>query len=117
LYNADSKSDSETAMRSAAKRRPDLGEASGVAAQRSMSKQSVPKPRLETVGPAKGIAARGAAKPKPKLFHASVQVTRVEEWFVEAETAEEARRLLESGHGQRSQIGECLYFSIDKLSD
>ena len=35
--------------------------------------------------------ARSAAKPKRKLFYATIQATRVEEWFVEAENAEEAR--------------------------
>jgi hypothetical protein len=113
MYNADSNSDSEAAaMRSATRRKLDMAEASGIPVQRS-----VPKPRLDTVRPAKGGPARPAAEPELKLFHASVQVTRVEEWFVEAASAEEARRLLESGHGQRSQIGECTHFEIDKLID
>jgi len=60
---------------------------------------------------------RSATKRKPKVFHATVQVTRTEEWFVEAATAEEARELLESGNGQRAQIGECTYFEISKLID
>ena len=34
-----------------------------------------------------------------KTFHATMLVTRVEEWCVEAETAEQARELLASGHG------------------
>ena len=40
-------------------------------------------------------------KPQLKTFHATMHVTRVEEWFVEAETAEEARELLLSGDGHR----------------
>jgi len=62
---------------------------------------------------------RPAAKPKPqrRVFHAIVQVTRTEEWFVEAETENEARALLESGGGQRAQIGECTHFEIGKLID
>ncbi len=75
------------------------------------------KPKLDAVSHAKAAPVRPAAKPRLKAFHASVQVTRVEEWFVEAETAEEARQLLESGRGQRCQIGECLHFEIDKLID
>jgi hypothetical protein len=40
--------------------------------------------------------AVAALKQKPLLkpFHATVHVTRVEQWCVEAETAEEARELL-----------------------
>jgi hypothetical protein len=60
---------------------------------------------------------RSAAKRKTRVFHATVQVTRTEEWFVEAETAEEARTLIESGGGHRSQVGECAHFEISKLSD
>jgi hypothetical protein len=61
--------------------------------------------------------ARPAAKRRLKTFHASVQVMRVEEWFVEAEDEAEARALLESGGGHRGQVGECIYFEIDKLID
>ena len=42
-------------------------------------------------------------KPKLKTFYATVHVTRVEEWCVEAESAEEARELLASGRGHRMQ--------------
>jgi non-homologous end joining protein Ku len=45
-----------------------------------------------------------AAKKKLKLFHATMHVTRVEEWCVEAETPEEARALLASG----KQKGETI---------
>ena len=86
-------------MRSAAKRKPEAFPAA--------------------VPPA--VTLRPAAKPKPEskptVFHATVLVTRTEEWFVEAATAEEARKLLESGHGQRLQVGECTHFEIDKLID
>jgi hypothetical protein len=58
---------------------------------------------------------RSVTKRKPKVFHATMQVTRIEEWFVEADTEEEARRLLESGCAQRTQIGECSHFEISKL--
>ena len=36
-------------------------------------------------------------KPSPKTSHATMLVTRAEEWCVEAETAEEARALLAAG--------------------
>jgi hypothetical protein len=35
-----------------------------------------------------------AENPRPKTFHATMVVTRLEEWCVEAETPEEARALL-----------------------
>lgn len=60
---------------------------------------------------------RSATRRKPKMFHATMQVTRTEEWFVEAETEEEARALLENGGGHRSQVGECLHREIAKLID
>ena len=56
-------------------------------------------------------------KPKLKMFHATVQVTRVEEWCVEAETAEEARELLASGCGHRTHIGECMHVEIERIQD
>lgn len=49
------------------------------------------------------------------LFHASMQVTRLEEWCVEGETAEEARRLLESGEGHRCGLGECVDVAFAQL--
>jgi hypothetical protein len=56
-------------------------------------------------------------RPTPRIFHATVLVTRVEEWWVEAETAEEARELLGSGHGHRHALGECVGLEIETLLD
>ena len=56
-------------------------------------------------------------KPSLKMFHATMLVTRTEEWCVEAETAEDARQLLESGQGHRCQIGECLYVEVERVED
>jgi len=61
--------------------------------------------------------AQAATKPRRKVFHATVQATRQEEWFVEAATAEEARALLENGAGQRAKIGETLHLEIEKFLD
>ncbi len=61
--------------------------------------------------------ARPAPRIRRKLYHATMRVTRIEEWFVEAETAEEARALLRAGDASRTQIGECIHFEIDKLID
>lgn len=104
-------------MRSATKRKLVALDPPSAAPRRAAPTRSNPKPRLDAVPAAKAVPLPPARKTKRKIFHASVQVTRVEEWFVEAETAEEARRLLESGHGQRSQIGECLHFEIDNWLD
>lgn len=61
--------------------------------------------------------ARPAIRSKRKIFHASMQVTRIEEWYVEAQSVEEARELLESGGGHRAQVGERVHFEIGKLND
>jgi hypothetical protein len=58
-----------------------------------------------------------ATKKKPKTFYASLQVTRVEDWCVEAETEEEARALLANGGGERCRIGDCVYVEVDEVSD
>ncbi len=63
----------------------------------------------------KVLHARPAAK--TRTFHATVQVTRTEEWSVEARSPEEARALLEQGEGRRSHLGECVHFEIEKLAD
>jgi hypothetical protein len=56
-------------------------------------------------------------KPKLKTFYATVHVTRVQEWCVEAESAEEARELLASGGGHRSHIGDCVHLEIERVED
>jgi len=69
------------------------------------------------ISDSEATAMQSATKQKPKVFHATMQVTRIEEWFVEAETEEEARALLEAGNGQRAQIGECTHFEFGRLID
>jgi hypothetical protein len=56
-------------------------------------------------------------KPRLKMFHVRVHVTRVEDWCVEAETAEEARELLASGGGHRVHIGDCVNLDIESVED
>ena len=58
-----------------------------------------------------------ALKRRLKTFHATMHVTRIEEWCVEAETAEEARMILESGGGYRSQIGDCVHCDVERVED
>jgi hypothetical protein len=56
-------------------------------------------------------------KPNLKMYHATLLVTRAEEWCVEAETAEEARELLVSGAGHRCHLGDCLSLEVERLED
>jgi hypothetical protein len=52
-----------------------------------------------------------------RTFYATMHVTRIEEWCVEAETAEAARELLLSGGGHRSHIGECIHAEVDWIEE
>ena len=54
-------------------------------------------------------------KPQPKVFHAAMLVTRAEEWWVEADTAEEARALLASGRGHYAALGERVHVELEEL--
>jgi hypothetical protein len=56
-------------------------------------------------------------KPKLRTFHATMLVTRAEEWCVEAETADEARRLFAAGEGLRCHIGDCLQVQLERVED
>ena len=56
-------------------------------------------------------------KPSPKPYHATVHVTRAEQWCVEAESAEQARDLLAAGAGYRCEIGECINIEVDRVED
>ncbi len=60
---------------------------------------------------------RPAENAKPRLFHARMVVTRVEEWCVEAATAAEAEALLASGAGHRCTPGESVQVELDQLLD
>jgi hypothetical protein len=57
--------------------------------------------------------------PQPRLqtYHARVIVTRAEDWWVEARSAEEAEALLASGHGHRAALGERLHIELDEILD
>jgi hypothetical protein len=50
-----------------------------------------------------------------KTFHATLTVTRLEEWCVDAETADEARALLAAGQGHRCHLGDCLHMELQEL--
>jgi len=53
--------------------------------------------------------------PKPRIFHATMVVTRAEEWWIEAETAEEARALFASGRGHHAALGERVHVELEEL--
>jgi hypothetical protein len=51
------------------------------------------------------------------MFHATMLVTRTEEWCVEAETAKEARQLLSAGDGHKCHGGYCVHVEVRDLLD
>jgi hypothetical protein len=54
---------------------------------------------------------------KLKTFHATMRVTRAEQWWVEAETAEQAQALLASGEGHHAALGERIYVELEAIID
>ena len=56
-------------------------------------------------------------KARPKTFYATMVVTRVEEWCVEAATPEEAKALLAAGQGHRCQLGDCVHVELETMDD
>ena len=44
-------------------------------------------------------------------------VTRVEQWWVEAASAEEAQELLASGQGHHASIGELVHVELGMMSE
>jgi hypothetical protein len=56
-------------------------------------------------------------KPQAKTYHATMLVTRIEEWCVEAESAEEAEALLAAGQGHRCHPGEVAHFELERMLD
>jgi hypothetical protein len=55
--------------------------------------------------------------PKLKTFHATMLVTRAEEWCVEAASADEARALLAAGEGHRCHLGDRLHAEVANILD
>jgi hypothetical protein len=60
-------------------------------------------------------ALKRMPEPDRKTYHATVMVTRAEEWCVEAESPEEARELLAAGLGHRCHLGERLEFEVERV--
>jgi len=55
------------------------------------------------------------AQKKLTTFHATLIVTRAEEWCVEAASAEEARALLAAGQGHRCTGGDAVQVEVCEL--
>ena len=60
-------------------------------------------------------ARKFAPRPRLRTFYASVLVTRVEEWWVEAESEEEATALLRAGQGHHAALGERVHVEVERL--
>jgi len=56
-----------------------------------------------------------AQKPPSKIFHATMLVTRAEEWWIEAATADEAQALLAAGAGHRTGLGERVHVEVEAV--
>lgn len=54
-------------------------------------------------------------KSKTKTYHATMVVTRTEEWCVDASSPEEARALLAAGQGHRCSPGEAIHAEIAQM--
>jgi hypothetical protein len=54
-------------------------------------------------------------KTKTQTYHATMLVTRVEEWCVEASSPEEAQTLLEAGEGHRCSPGEVCFVELSEI--
>ena len=50
-----------------------------------------------------------------RTFHATLLVTRTEEWCVETETLKEARELFAAGQGYRCHVGERMHVEVDRV--
>ena len=61
------------------------------------------------------VATRQKPKPALKTFHATLLVTRIEDWWVEAETAEQAQALLASGEGHHAALGERVHVELEDM--
>jgi hypothetical protein len=58
-----------------------------------------------------------SGKTSLKTFHATMAVTRLEEWCVEAQSPEEARALLAAGQGHRCHVGDCLHIELEAMEN
>lgn len=84
----------------------------GSALRKPPRNEEAPKGRAKELF---GVSAK--ERSKPRLFHARMVVTRLEEWCVEASTPQEAEALLAAGGGHRCTPGESIQVEFDQLID
>jgi hypothetical protein len=60
-------------------------------------------------------ALKRQRQPQLKTYHATVLVTRAEEWCVDAHSEEEARELLASGEGHRCHLGDRIHLELQDI--
>ena len=58
-----------------------------------------------------------SAKKKLMTFYATMQVTRLQQWSIEAESPAEAETLLVGGTGHRCTPGECLHVELQDFGE
>ena len=63
------------------------------------------------------MTQRPNARKTLKTYHATMVVTRMEEWCVDAGSPEEARARLAAGEGHRCHIGDAVQIELDRLID
>ena len=56
-------------------------------------------------------------KQTPRTYHATMVVTRADEWCVDASSPQEAMALLASGQGHRCHLGEVLDVEFERMLD
>jgi hypothetical protein len=54
-------------------------------------------------------------KKKLQTYHATVLVTRAEEWCVDATNVKEAQELFEAGQGHRCSGGDAMHVELSHL--
>ena len=57
------------------------------------------------------------AKKKLRTYHATMLVTRAEEWCIDAASEDEAALLLAAGQGHRCHLGEVLDIELERMLD
>ena len=57
-----------------------------------------------------------ATETRSQTYHATMLVTRAEEWCVEATSPEQAKALLEAGEGYRCTLGDICYVELNELA-
>ena len=62
-------------------------------------------------------ALKPRQEPQLRTFYATMLVTRVEQWWVEAASAEEAQELLASGQGHHASMGERVHVELGMMSE